>query len=164
MSKKRFWAVLAAACMIFNMVGCKQNSIPVEQTSEESEQTTTVSDQTSGEIESSETVTMQAEIEVSNESEEEDSESSMIYYENETVDFSTIEMPEDTLHISFESCSLKNSSDIGKFKSLRSFSAHNCEIDDISFFSDLPDLRFIDFENTPVEKIPNLKILADPDA
>lgn len=42
MSKKRFWAILAAACMIFSMVGCKQNSIPVKQTSEENEQVKTV--------------------------------------------------------------------------------------------------------------------------
>lgn len=163
MKRKRFLALLAAAVMTFGLTGC-QNNVNAEQTVQESRQTTTVSEQTSGEIESSETVTTQAEIEVSDEPKEDNSESSMIYYENETVDFSTIEIPDDILYIKFESCSLKNSSDIGKFKSLRRFSAYNCEIDDISFLSDLPNLRLIDFENTPVEKIPNLKILADPDA
>ena len=39
---KRFWAILAAVCMIFSMVGCKQNGIPVEQTSEESNQVKSV--------------------------------------------------------------------------------------------------------------------------
>ena len=35
-------ALLAAACMFFSMVGCKQNGIPVDQTSEESNQMKTV--------------------------------------------------------------------------------------------------------------------------
>ena len=39
---KRFCAIFAAVCMIFSMVGCKQNSIPVEQTSKENEQVKTV--------------------------------------------------------------------------------------------------------------------------
>lgn len=38
MYRKRFWTILAAVCMIFSMVGCKQNGIPVNKTSEESEQ------------------------------------------------------------------------------------------------------------------------------
>lgn len=51
MSKKRFWAILAAACMIFSMVGCKQNGTFAKQIIEESEQITTVSEQTSEESE-----------------------------------------------------------------------------------------------------------------
>lgn len=39
---KKIMLFIAAACMIFSMVGCKQNGIPVEQTSEESNQVKSV--------------------------------------------------------------------------------------------------------------------------
>lgn len=155
MYRKRFWAIPAAVGIVLGLTSCQSN-VNVEQAIQESQQT-------SLETEIFETVTTQAETEVSDESKEDNSES-LIYYENETIDFSTIEIPDNILRIELESCILKNGSNIGSFKSLQGFSAHNCEIDDISFLSDLPNLRAIDFENTPVERIPNLKILADPDA
>lgn len=43
MSKKRFGAILAAACKIFSMVGCRYNGIPVNQ--EASETTSVVADE-----------------------------------------------------------------------------------------------------------------------
>lgn len=39
---KKIMLFIASACMIFSMVGCKQNGIPVEQTSEESNQVKSV--------------------------------------------------------------------------------------------------------------------------
>lgn len=67
-------------------------------------------------------------------------------------------------YINFNSCKLKDTSAIGEITSIAAISAKDCTIDNIDFLSKMSNLKVIDFENTPVEKIPNLKILADPDA
>lgn len=66
-------------------------------------------------------------------------------------------------YINFTSCKLKNTSAIGDITSITAISAKDCTIDNIDFLSKI-NVKDIYFENTPVEKIPNLKILADPDA
>lgn len=65
--------------------------------------------------------------------------------------------------IEFVSCKLKDSSALAKMNNISRFAVNNCEIDNADFLRNMPKLRRVRFENTDVEKIPELTIINDPD-
>ena len=62
-----------------------------------------------------------------------------------------------------ESSSVKDTSALGIMQDVYYLSIKDCEIDNIDFIGNMPKLRNAYFENTDIEKIPQLNIIADPE-
>ncbi len=62
-----------------------------------------------------------------------------------------------------DSSTVKDTSVLGTMQDVYYLSIKDCEIDNIDFIGNMPRLRNAYFENTDIEKIPQLNIIADPE-